>query len=134
MWRIEFDSDKFLPTLPEEAQANPGVYGFELALWLSVKLSATGLSTGYPLGEDWGWHIEHIDDDSEITVGCGSVTEEGDGYLGKPIHWRVFVGRPLSIKQRLTGRSESPKVRMVAEAVIQVLQAAGESPSIAEER
>ena len=130
MWRIEFDSDKFLPTLPEEAQSNPGAYGFELALWLSVKLSAAGLSTGYPLGEDWGWLIEHIEDDTEITIGCSSETNEGDGYLGKPVHWRVFVRQPLSLKQRLKGRGESAKVQAVAEAVLHALEAAGESPTL----
>jgi len=37
MWRMEFFSDRFAPYLPEEAQQNPGAYGFELAHWLSIE-------------------------------------------------------------------------------------------------
>lgn len=57
MWRIEFSSAEFLPYLPEQAQANPGVYGFELAQWLSRALAERGVVTSYPIGEDWGWLI-----------------------------------------------------------------------------
>ena len=39
MSRIEFSSTKFLPYLPESCQVNPGVYGFELASWLSLALA-----------------------------------------------------------------------------------------------
>src|SRR5690606_27273095 len=65
MWRIEFISSEFRPYLPEQCQANPGVYGFELAQWLSMALAEQGLATSYPLGEDWGWFIEYLDDERE---------------------------------------------------------------------
>jgi hypothetical protein len=99
MTRFEFESDRFLPQLPESAQVNPGAYGFELAWWLAQRLQELGIETSYPLGEDWGWLIEHVDEgDDEFTIGCGSTAGHGDGYLGKPVTWSIFV-RP----RRVTG-------------------------------
>lgn len=58
MPEIEFTSAQFLPYLPEDAQVNPGAYGFELAQWLSQALSRCGIVTSYPVSEDWGWLLE----------------------------------------------------------------------------
>lgn len=92
MTRIEFESDLFLPLLPESAQGNPGAYGFELAWWLAQRLQEMGITTSYPLGEDWGWLIEHIDEsDAEFTIGCGSMADHGEGYKGKALTWSIFV-------------------------------------------
>lgn len=79
MWRIEFSTDKFAPYLPEDAQQNPGAYGFELADWLARGLAKQGLITSYSVGEDWGWFIEYLDGKTEIMIGCGSEASEGDG-------------------------------------------------------
>lgn len=124
MWRIEFSTDKFPPYLPEEAQQNPGAYGFELADWLSRELAKLGLVTSYPVGEDWGWFIEYADGQTEVMIGCGSEAREGDGYSGKPIAWRVFVREPKSLKQRLSRSPQSPRVLEFAQAVEQVLRRA----------
>ncbi|MCZ8255182.1 MAG: hypothetical protein O9327_05920 [Polaromonas sp.] len=103
MTRIEFESELFLPKLPESSQNNPGAYGFELAWWLAQRLQEAGIETSYPLGEDWGWLIEHIDEhDAEFTIGCGSTAEHGEGYLGKPVTWSVFV-RPHRVSGGLLG-------------------------------
>jgi hypothetical protein len=99
MWRIEFSSSEFLPYLPEESQGNPGVYGYELAHWLSRTLAQRGVITSYPLGEDWGWLIEYIEGDLEVTIGCSSMAEEGEGYSGKPVAWSVFVRPRQSVKK-----------------------------------
>ena len=125
MWRIEFSSDKFAPYLPEEAQQNPGAYGFELAHWLSLHLARQGIVTGYPLGEDWGWFIEYLEGETEVMIGCSSEAREGDGYTGKPIAWRVFVRQPRSLGQRLKGTKISPKVEEFARAVVSLLEAEG---------
>ena len=125
MWRIEFSSDKFPPYLPEEAQQNPGAYGFELADWLSRELAKLGLVTSYPIGEDWGWFIEYSDSETEIMIGCGSEAREGDGYSGKAIAWRVFVRQPKSLKQRFRRAPPSARVLEFAVAVERVLQRAG---------
>ena len=132
MWRIEFTSNKFLPYLPEECQSNPGAYGFELAQWLSQRLVTRGIVTGYPLGEDWGWLIESIDGETEITIGCSSEATEGEGYKGNPIAWRVFVRQTLSLKQKISGAAAPSKVRELAEAVASVLQSEGIEPHVTE--
>jgi hypothetical protein len=103
MWRIEFESAMFLPFLPEEAQANPGAYGFELAAWLSQALAGRGVITTYPLGEDWGWLLEYFEGELEIVIGCSSVCGEGEGYKGAPITWSIFVDPRRSLKQKLKG-------------------------------
>ncbi|NVZ10552.1 hypothetical protein HW932_14905 [Allochromatium humboldtianum] len=98
---LEFTTDRFLPFLPEDCQANPGVYGFELALWLSQALARAGLFTSYPVGEDWGWFIEYIEGEAEVMIGCSSQCEAGDGYGGQPVTWRVFIEPRRSFKQWL---------------------------------
>ncbi|HSW27782.1 MAG TPA: hypothetical protein VLJ62_33820, partial [Burkholderiaceae bacterium] len=85
------------PFLPEEAQVNPGAYGYELAHWLSSELMEAGVSTSYPLSEDWGWFIEYIGGEAEFMIGCGSQAVEGEGYTGEPIRWHVFVKQNLSL-------------------------------------
>lgn len=116
MWRIEFESDKFLPFLPEGAQANPGVYGFELATWVAQELMGRGLVTSYPLGEDWGWLLEYFEDELAVIIGCSSVSGEGDGYQGNAVTWSIFIDPRRSLKQKLQGTS--------TEAVMSKLQGA----------
>lgn len=125
MWRIEFSSAEFLPYLPEEAQGNPGVYGFELAMWLSRTLAERGIVTSYPLGEDWGWLIEYIQGELEVTIGCSSMAEEGDGYRGKPISWSVFVRPQASLKKLFVRRREDAPPMLLTEAIESVLAAKG---------
>jgi hypothetical protein len=126
MWRIEFSSPKFLPLLPEDCQGNPGVYGFELAWWLAQALAKNGVVTSYPLGEDWGWLIEHITPEgAEFTIGCSSMAEEGDGYTGKAITWSVFIRPHISLKQRLKGHTHEAQVQQLGLQVLAVLKQGG---------
>lgn len=125
MWRIEFSSAEFLPYLPEDAQANPGVYGFELALWLSRALAERGITTSYPLGEDWGWFIEYIEGELEVMIGCSSMADEGEGYTGKPIDWSIFVKPHRSVKSFFGRREESPAPGRLTQAIEAVLAAKG---------
>ena len=126
MWRIEFTSSEFLPSLPEECQGNPGVYGFELAFWLSKMLASEGIVTGYPLGEDWGWMIEYSNPaEVEFTIGCSSMAEEGEGYRGVPIRWSVFIRPHTSIRQRFKGVSHNAEVQRLGQAIVAVLISAG---------
>lgn len=122
----------FLPYLPEACQSSPGAYGFELAQWLSARLAEEGIVTGYPLGEDWGWFIEYIDGDIEVTIGCASETAEGDGYGGKPIRWRVFVRQRLSLWRRMWKRRAPNKVSDIAYAVVAALITEGIAAEITE--
>lgn len=125
MTRLEFYSAQFMPYLPESCQVNPGVYGFELASWLSKALMQAGIVTSYPVSEDWGWFIEYIEGDAEFMIGCGCEAGEGEGYLDQPLLWSVFIQQSLSIKQRLCGQTTPTIAAKLAEAVVAVLQAEG---------
>ena len=125
MWRIEFESDKFLPFLPEESQGNPGVYGFELATWLSRGLARREVMTTYPLAEDWGWLLEYFQGDLEVAIGCSSVCGEGEGYTGQPISWSIFVDPRTSLKQRLKGVSGSAAEQPLVTHICAILKAEG---------
>jgi hypothetical protein len=122
MWSIEFSSSDFLPFLPEKCQANPGVYGFELALWVARALAERGVITSYPLGEDWGWFVELLDGDTEVMIGCSSVADEGEGYAGKPIQWGIFLKPRPTLKQRLQGKSAAATIDRLAAALSAALQ------------
>jgi hypothetical protein len=131
MWRIEFTTDKFLPTLPEECQTNPGAYGFELALWLAHQLLRNGIVTSYPQSEDWGWFIEFTDEaETEIQIGCSSMASHGDGYQGKPIEWSVFIKPHSSLRERLKGVTHSEKVNRLGARVVELLTSIGASPRL----
>lgn len=83
---IEFKSELFKPYLSEGAQVNEGVYGAELAWWLSQELAKKGIETGYPDYEDWGWLITYVsgDDDEEYRLCIRNV------FL-KDNHWRIWL-------------------------------------------
>jgi hypothetical protein len=93
----EFHSALFTPVLPEDSQANPQVYGAELAWWLCVELARNGIATSYPVGEDWGWLIEYFPaSGSEFAVHCGNVGGERDHWqLSLRRHGRKMFGRDL---------------------------------------
>lgn len=79
---VEFTSEAFRPTLPEESQVNPGRYGAELAFWLCTELARRGVVTSYPNSEDWGWFIEYFPGTSaEFAVLCGNVDGSADRWL-----------------------------------------------------
>jgi hypothetical protein len=124
MWEAEFNSDAFLPYLPEDEQANPGAYGFELALWLSKELPLRGVFTSYPLGEDWGWLIAQCDGVRETVVGCSSLAGPGEGYANQAIRWRVFV-RPARVRSFFRRQAAQHNSSSVASAIEGVLSNAG---------
>lgn len=124
MWRIEFTSAMFRPYLPEESQGNPGVYGFELAQWLSVQLMNRNVVTSYPVGEDWGWLIEYLNEEIELTIGCSSQAEEGDGYTGEPIQWSAFIRSSGGLFKK-KGPATDAAVRFLSEHILAVLKEAG---------
>ncbi len=132
MWTAEFSSANFLPYLPEDCQANPGVYGFELALWLSQELAKQQVHTSYPLGEDWGWFIEYSDGATEVMIGCSSVAAENEGYSGEPILWRIFVTRRKSLLQRFKGQATPGAIEQLCEAVERALREGGYTLALSE--
>lgn len=123
-WGIAFTSAKFLPTLPEDCQANPGVYGFELALWLAQALSRHGIVTGYPSGEDWGWYLDYMpSDELRLTIDCGSQCSAAAGYDGKPVDWSVYIRERRSLIQRVRNRSSDGALEALGQRIVDVLQA-----------
>ena len=125
MWQIEFASDKFLPYLPEDSQANPGVYGFELAHWLSFGLMKRGIPTSYPLGEDWGWFIEYLKDDLELMICCSSQAGHGEGYKGAHIRWSIFIHSPGGLFKKSKGPEHEKAVAMLSQNITTMLQQEG---------
>jgi hypothetical protein len=123
-WGIEFTSARFLPTLPEDCQANPGVYGFELALWLAQALNRHGIVTGYPSSEDWGWYLDYApSDDIRLTIDCGSQCAAAAGYDGKPVGWSVFIREHRSLIQRVRSRTSDAEREALGQRIVDLLQA-----------
>ena len=127
MTRIVFYSAQFLPYLPESCQVNPGAYGFELAMWLSKALMRLGIVTSYPIGVDWswGWFIEYTEGDANFIIGCSCQASQGEGYLGQPLRWSVFIEQSLSVTQRLRGQSDPVITAKLMDAIVAVLKAEG---------
>ena len=95
----QFRSARFSPLLPDESQVNPGVYGAELAFWLCAELAALGITTSYPVSEDWGWFIEYAAaSGAEFAVHCGNV--QGETNL-----WLLSLRR---FGRKLLGRDKPP--------------------------
>lgn len=132
MSRIEFSSTKFLPYLPESCQVNPGVYGFELASWLSLELAKAGFATRYPCSEDWGWYIEYLEGAAELLIGCGCQAKEGEGYTGAPISWHIFVMQNVSLRQCLSGVEVPDLDAQLTSAILSALHAEGIVPTLQE--
>lgn len=125
MWRIEFTSSLFLPTLPPECQVNPGVYGHELSLCLARSLAGRGITPSYPCAEDWGWFFECTQDGLEVQIGCSSLCDDGQGYDGQAIDWSVFVKPHRSIRKMFSRSPEVAAPSFLTEAIESVLVAQG---------
>lgn len=124
IWRIEFSSEKFLPTLPEACQANPGAYGFELALWLAQGLCRQGIVTGYPNGEDWGWCLEYEpSDERSFMIGCASQCQAGAGYHGAAIGWSVFIRERRGLERRIRNVSNQAELEALGKRIVELLRA-----------
>lgn len=123
IWRIEFSSAKFLPTLPEACQANPGAYGFELALWLAQGLCRQGVVTGYPNGEDWGWCLEYEPADGlSFMIGCRSACQAGAGYLGAAVGWSVFIRERLTLERRIRNVCHQAELEALGNHIVDLLR------------
>jgi hypothetical protein len=126
MWAVEFSSDRFPPYLPEDAQVNPGVYGFELATWLSQALMRNGVSTSYPISEDWGWFIEYISEaEEELMIACASQSEAGEGERALPIDWHIFIRQKKKPSKKLVKPGAPEATKLIGDAIVAVLSAEG---------
>lgn len=124
IWRVEFSSEKFLPTLPETCQAGPGAYGFELALWLAQGLWRQGVATGYPNGEDWGWCLEYEPSDKlSFMIGCASQCCAGAGYGGSAVGWAVFIRERRGLERRIRNVSNHAELEALGGRIVDLLRA-----------
>jgi hypothetical protein len=118
-----FQSDLFRPYLPDDAQVNPNVLGFELAHWLSRELATRGLPTSYPNAEDWGWFLEAEEEGVECMICCSGGEEDENVF-----EWRVYVMHPKKLfgkrpdsgiagrlLQRVRGALEDATIRVTVE-------------------
>jgi hypothetical protein len=125
MWQIEFESAKFSPYLPEECQVNPGVYGFELAQWLSQKLAAENVITSYPNYEDWGWFIEYSQNEIDFMICCGSMTEPDESSSNQPITWTIYIEPHLTLSQKLKHVSGETIIQHLGAQITKILEQDG---------
>jgi hypothetical protein len=124
LWRIEFSSSKFLPTLPEACQATPGTYGFELALWLAQGLCRQGIVTGYPNSEDWGWCLEYDSADGiNFLIGCCSRSQAGAGYTGVAVCWSIVIRERLTLERRIRKVSHQAELEALGQCIVELLRA-----------
>ena len=72
---VEFRSDKFPAYEGEEEQIDPDLWGKMLAEFLCDKLLAKGFKTEEPLGEDWGWRIDVVNEGFSLWIGGGHYQE-----------------------------------------------------------
>jgi hypothetical protein len=123
-WDIEFVTAKFLPTLPEDCQVNPGRYGFELALWLAQALSRQGIVTSYPNDEEWAWFLDYEpSDELNLTICCASRCGIGAGYDGQPIAWTISIQERRSMKQRIRTPLCHDELEALGSRIMALLQA-----------
>jgi hypothetical protein len=126
MWAIEFSSDKFRPYLPEDSQVNPGVYGFELAAWLSQALMKKGVVTSYPVSEDWGWFLGYVSDAEEkLMIACASQSEPGEGSGRLPLDWHIFIKQQKKPNKRLVKPEAPDATKLVGDAIASALSGEG---------
>lgn len=123
-WGIEFVSAKFLPTLPEDCQVNPGRYGFELALWLAQSLSRQGIVTSYPNDEDWAWFLDYeASDELNLTICCASACSIGAGYANRPIRWTISLHERRGMNQRIRNMSRHAELEALGRQIVALLRA-----------
>jgi hypothetical protein len=122
-WRIEFSSAKFLPTLPEDCQLDPGRYGFELALWLAQALNRHGIVTGYPNGDEWAWFLDYEPSDTlSLAICCASRCDAGAGYAGGPVAWSISLHDRRRLNQRIRNLSHDAELQALGQRIVALLR------------
>jgi hypothetical protein len=120
---VRFRSKIFKPLRPEEEQVNPGVYGEELACWLSEHLTDTAGIKPRVDFEDFAWLVELPFGDGTAWLFC--TNEYGSDEL-----WMIDVREA----PRLLGWLRRPKLQpeVLFELCSTVHAILGAEPSISE--
>lgn len=98
---VRFRSDKFRPLRPEEDQVNPGVYGEELARWLSDRLSAAAGVEPRVDYEDFAWLVE-------LPVGDGTAWLLCANEYGSDRVWMIDIRKAPRLLGWLRRAKPSP--------------------------
>lgn len=114
---LEFTAARFGGADATPNSVNEGIFGAELAEFLSEAFQAKGLR-GAVIEEDWGWMVELKSDPFPVWLGCASYGED-DG-------WLVFIepSKP-EIRKWLKKIDTRTEVEAVAQDLEQILVNAG---------
>ena len=116
---LEFTSDAFPAEPGEEDEINPGRYGRKLAAFIAEALRRSGLETGEPFAEDWGWQVDVANDNFPLWIGCGNIEDTPNALL-------VFIEPSKPVIRRLFRKIETrPAVERLAAALHAVLAGSG---------
>ena len=77
---VNFESEIFPPTLNEEDETNPGIWGKNLAVYLVKKLKSYNIQIEDYYPEDWGWEIALRNDHFPIYIGCTNEEESEKSF------------------------------------------------------
>jgi hypothetical protein len=60
--------------------------------------------------------------ETEFIIGCSSIAEQGEGYVGKAIQWSILIRSHTSLKQRLKGISHDAKIEQLGKHILEALK------------
>jgi hypothetical protein len=124
---LVFETAAFAVIPGEDEQANPGVVGKSLALWLAEQLRLAGVSAGEVIAEDFGWCIPVEPTSHSLYVACAGTGEEPD-------QWRVFAFAESRVIDRLRGKDKSAEsLAALFAAVRRCIEAAPDIRGLREE-
>jgi hypothetical protein len=90
-----FRSTRFRVERDEDADTNPGIYGRQLAAWLTDRLRMHGHPDAGEVAEDWGWAVVCAGKPFCLFVACGNAMHYGEkGPIPQPddeIVWHCYA-------------------------------------------
>jgi hypothetical protein len=99
---LSFESSAFPVTPGEDEGTNPGIYGRELASWISEQLRAVGRHAGSVIPEDFGWCVPVSSPPYSLYVVCASGELAG--------HWQIFVFSEGGLVDRFLRKDRSAEL------------------------
>jgi len=99
---LSFESSAFPVTPGEDEGTNPGIYGRELASWISEQLIRAGFNAGSLIAEDFGWCVPVKSPPYSLYVVCAS------GPLAA--QWQIFVFSEGGLVDRFLRKDRSAEL------------------------
>ncbi|SRR6266404_181804 len=98
---VTFNTGFFQPVPYEEEQTNAGVYGKQLADWISEQLNKNGMKVEEVVAEDFGWAVIVSRKPILLWIACSNVRESTE--------WRMYPVAEPYLRQRLFGFELTPR-------------------------